>query len=305
MRHIEDLPRKSLLAVSNARKDGSIYIQNRLNHRLQQRRNRLSTAIAFQKRGHRVFAGIRNPSKASDITSLPNVTILPLDVTSKDSIQKAVDTINTETDDHGLDILINNAGQGFVGPILEADLTAGREMFEVNFWGPLSMTQAFAPLLIRAHGTIVNISSTGAIVHTPWISMYSSSKAAVTLVSETLRLELEPLGVRVMTAMVGVTKSNFHANLPEAVLREDSLYKQIEKHIQMAATERPGTIGKFLMPTERLAERLCSDVLSGQSGLVRRGGLSTTTWILKALMPSWLFVSAYIPSFMMKLNQMI
>lgn len=264
--------------------------------------------MAFQKRGHRVFAGIRNPSKASDITSLPNVTILSLDVTSKDSIQKAVDTIKTETNGRGLDTLINNAGHGFVGPLLEVDLTAGRELFEVNFWGLLSVTQAFAPLLIQAHGTIVNISSTGAIVHTPWLGLYSSSKAAVTSASETLRLELEPLGVRVVTAMVGLTKSKFYDNLAEVVLREDSQYKQVEKHIQMAAIpgQGSGSVARFEMPVERLAERLCSDVLGGKSGLVWRGGLSTITRILKMLMPSWLFVSAsYTFSLMMKLIQVI
>jgi len=262
-------------------------------------------AMAFQKTGHRIFAGIRNPAKASDITSLPNVTILPLDVTSKDSIQKAVDTINAETDERGLDILINNAGHGFVGPLLEADLTAGRELFEVNFWGLLSMTQAFAPLLIRTHGTIVNISSTGAIVHLPWTSLYSSSKAAVTSASETLRLELEPLGVRVVTAMVGMTKSKFYENMAEVVLREDSSYKQVEKYIQMATIPGAGSVGKFEMPVEKLAERLCSDVLDGKFGLVWRGGMSTTTRILNVLMPSWLFVGAYIPSLMMKLTQVI
>ena len=256
--------------------------------------------MAFQKRGSRIFAGIRNPAKASDITSLPNVTILPLDVTSKDSIQKAFDTINAETNGHGLDTLINNAGHGYVGPILEADLTTVREMFEVNFWGLLSVMQVFAPLLIRAHGTIVNISSTAAIVHTPWLGMYSSSKAAVTSVSETARLELEPLGVRVVTAMVAMTKSKFQDNLAAIVLHEDSLYKQVEKNIQMAGMHGQGSMERFEMPVERLAERLCGDVLDGKSGLVWRGGLSTTTRFLKALMPSWYFVCAYIPSLMMK-----
>ncbi len=246
--------------------------------------------MAFQKRGHRIFAGIRNPAKASDITALPNVTILPLDVTSKDSIQKAVDTVKTETDGRGLDVLINNAGHGFIGPLVEVDLTAARELFEVNFWGLLSVTQAFAPLLIRAHGTIVNISSTGAIVHTPWLGVYSSSKAAVTSASETLRLELEPLGVRVVTAMLGLTKSKFHDNLAEVVLGEDSRYKQVEKHVQMARIPGQGSVGRFEMPVEKLAENVCSDVLGGKSGLIWRGGLSTTMRFLKALMPNWFFV---------------
>jgi len=262
-------------------------------------------AIAFQKRGHHIFAGVRNPSKASDIASLLNVTILQLDVTSKDSIQKAVDTVKAETHGRGLDVLINNAGHGKIGPLVEVDLSAGRELFEVNYWGMLSMTQAFAPLLIRAHGTIVNISSTGGIVHTPWIGLYSSSKAAVTLASETLRLELEPLGVRVVTAMVGVTESKFHDNLAEVVVREDSFYKSVEKYIQMARMPGQGRVGRFTMPVERLAERLCSDVLGGKSGLVWRGGFSTTVCLLKALLPGWLFVGAYIPSLMMKLIRVI
>ena len=73
-------------------------------------------AKSFHEHGHHVFAAVRTPSKASDLEALPNVTILTLDVTSKDSIAKAVKTVEQHVGQHGLDVLVNNAGHGQAKP---------------------------------------------------------------------------------------------------------------------------------------------------------------------------------------------
>jgi len=247
----------------------------------------------FQKRGHRVFAGVRNPEKASDVASLLNVSIVKLDVTSSESIARALDVIKNETHGRGLDVLINNAGHGTVGPLIEADFQAGRHLFEVNFWGMLELCKAFMPLLIRAQGIVVNISSAGSVMHTPWLGVYDSSKAAVTMASETMRLELEPLGVKVITAMIGMTESKFTDNLPEIVLPEGSRYRPAEKYIQMAGTPGQGNLKKFEMPLDKLAPKLVGDILNGKTGLVWRGGMSTMVRYFSALMPTWFQVRNY------------
>lgn len=71
-------------------------------------------------------------------------------------------------------------------------------MFEVNYFGVLSMIQAFAPLLINSKGLIVNISSVAQFAPVPWLGVYNSSKSALGMLSDTLRLELKPFGVGVV-----------------------------------------------------------------------------------------------------------
>jgi 1-acylglycerone phosphate reductase len=250
-----------------------------------------SLALELQKRDHRVFAAVRNPSKASTLSSLPNIVIITLDVTSKDSIANAVETIQEQTGGRGLDVLINNAGGGVpTTPLVEADLDAGRRMFDVNFWGVLSMAQAFTPLLIQARGTIVNICSVGAIMHTPYLGLYDSSKAAITMASETMRLELKPLSVNVITAMVGMVESKFHDNLAEPQLREGSIYKPAEKWIKLSSTPGQGNLSQYEMPLGKFSANMVDDILAGKSGKVWRGGFSTVSRISQWLLPSWVLV---------------
>ena len=258
----------------------------------------------MHKRGHRVLACVRTPSKASALSTLSNVFIITLDVTSPTSISSVVDTVREHTGTRGLDILINNAGHGAPTiPLVDADLEYGRRMFEVNFWGVLSMVQAFAPLVVQAKGTIVNISSIGAIMNTPYLGLYDSSKAAIMMATDTLRVEMKPLGVKVITSMVGMVESKFHDNLTEVVIRDDSMYKPAEKWIKMSATPGQGSMKRFEMPLEKFSERFAEDVLKGGSnGRIWRGGMSTICRVLKWLLPVSLLVSDTEP---FSLNRMI
>jgi len=202
-----------------------------------------------------------------------------------------VETIQEQTGGRGLDILINNAGGGVpTTPLVEADLEAGRRMFDVNFWGVLSVVQALTPLLFQAQGTIVNICSVGAIMHTPYLGLYDSSKAAITMASETMRLELRPLGVNVITAMVGMVESKFHDNMGEPQLKEGSLYKPAEKWIKLSSTPGQGSLSQHEMALEKFSASMVDDILAGKSGKVWRGGLSTVSRISQWLLPSWILV---------------
>lgn len=133
-------------------------------------------ASAFSKRNHTVFATARDVTKASHLASLPGVVIIALDVTIPDSIVAAVEAVKAKTGGKGLDILINNAGAGYTMPLVDADLDQGRRMFEVNFWGMLATVQAFTPLLVKSKGTVVNVSSVGGILYTPWIGESPSTQ---------------------------------------------------------------------------------------------------------------------------------
>lgn len=124
---------------------------------------------AFQKRGLHVFATARSVSKMGPLADLPHVTLLSLDVTSATSIAAAVKAVEAETGGT-LDYLVNNSGAVYVMPGLDASIEEGKKMFDVNFWGVVAVTQAFAPLLIAARGTVVMNSSVLAYLTSPYMS---------------------------------------------------------------------------------------------------------------------------------------
>ena len=126
-------------------------------------------AEEFQVRGFHVFVTARTRSKTSNIENLPNVTFIPLDVTSSSTIAAAVEIVKAHTAGT-LDYLVNNAGRSYFMPTLDVDIDEGKRLFDINFWGALAVTQAFVPMLIAAKGTIVNICSIASQINVPWMS---------------------------------------------------------------------------------------------------------------------------------------
>ncbi len=102
----------------------------------------------FHERGYHVFATARNQAKMTWLKGLDNVTPIQLDVTKPADIKATVETVSKATSGK-LDHLINNAGRNHFKPVLDVQLDEVRDLFESNYFGPLSVTQAFAPLLIK------------------------------------------------------------------------------------------------------------------------------------------------------------
>ena len=139
----------------------------------------------------------------------------PASITAlKDSIEKR--TSGT------LDILINNAGRNYTIPALDADFDEVQDLFDINVFSVMRMCQAFSPLLIRAKGIIVQIGSLSGMMPHVFASPYNASKAALHSYSNTLRVELAPLGVRVVLVYTGGVQSRI-ARI-ERELPRDSLY---------------------------------------------------------------------------------
>ena len=128
-------------------------------------------ARQFADRGHHVFAAVRNPSRAADFSNVEDIDVVTLDVTSLDSVNNLVADLKGRLPEGKLDILINNAGFGATGPLIEADLATAKRLYDVNILGILTVTQAFASMLIAANGKVVNISSVGGILAMPWGGM--------------------------------------------------------------------------------------------------------------------------------------
>ena len=172
-------------------------------------------ALDLAARGHRVFATGRNPGALAELGSeasgrkLP-LTVAELDVTSTESIARLAATIRAQTAGHGVDVVINNAGYGQGGALLDLSDETLRAQFETNVFGLMAVTRAFTPEMIaRGRGWIVNVSSVGGRVTFPFFGAYHASKYAVEALSDALRAELHPLGVRVSLVEPGPIRSEF------------------------------------------------------------------------------------------------
>ncbi|OCL05911.1 oxidoreductase [Glonium stellatum] len=241
-------------------------------------------AVEFQKRGLHVFATARTVAKMAKLENVPNVTLLSLDVTSPESIAAAVEAVKLKTGGT-LSCLVNNSGSQYVMPILDLDINKAKEMYEVNVWGVVAVTQAFAPLVISAKGSIVNMASIAGCMYPPFMGLYSASKSAIATVSEALRLEMKPFGVKVVTVITGSVQSNIFANAPEHHLPPGSRYASAEKAI---ANRAAGKDVKQHSTPEEFARSLVSDVLGGASGKVYRGKMSTMVRVVSTYMPTFI-----------------
>lgn len=115
-------------------------------------------AMAYQARGFRVFATLRNRAKGGSLEEIEGIEILELDVTSEESVRQCAKEVEKLTGG-SLDILVNNAGIATIMPLLDTSVADAKKIYDSNVWAILLMTQAFAPMLIKSKGTVCNISS--------------------------------------------------------------------------------------------------------------------------------------------------
>src|SRR5205823_2532492 len=140
----------------------------------------LATAVHFARRGHQVYAGVRNPDHAVELREAIqahclSATPVTLDVDDDDSAAWCVRTVLEQG--HPLDVLVDNAGIGGGGPIEETPLPVVRQIFETNFFGALRMIRAVLPAMReRRRGTIVNVSSAAGRVAIAAHGPYAASK---------------------------------------------------------------------------------------------------------------------------------
>lgn len=150
------------------------------------------------RQGHKVVVTARRTDAVADLAQIGDALLLPLDVVDPEQCRQAV---RAATDRFGgVDVLVNNAGIGFFGAIEETDEKHARQLMDVNFFGSANMIHAVLPgMRRRRSGTIVNLTSIGGLAGFTAVGYYTASKFALEGLSETLRAEVEPLGIKVMT----------------------------------------------------------------------------------------------------------
>jgi len=154
----------------------------------------------LHEEGFHVFAGIfPNESHGERLERKTSGRLTPVfvDVTDVQSISSAKETIERSVGGSGLSGLVNCAGVPGLGPVEFYPIEAAKRVFDVNFFGAMAVTQTFLPMLRRATGRIVNISSDGGLVSFPFGGPYCFSKFALEALSDSLRVELKPWGISV------------------------------------------------------------------------------------------------------------
>lgn len=198
----------------------------------------LETARHFLGRGWSVVATMRTP-RHDLLPPSELLRVLPLDVTDAASIARAVDAAGP------IDVLVNNAGGGLMGALEGVSMDAIRDLFELNTFGTMALTQALLPAFrARGAGVIVNVSSAVTLKPLPLLSAYTASKAAVEAFSEGLALEVEPFGVRVRlvnpgrapeTSFSATARARSQDGIPDA-------YASWAKQIFSAAPQQPAEV---------------------------------------------------------------
>lgn len=166
-------------------------------------------ALHLDEKGYRVFAGVRKETDGETLKREASDRLTPviLDVTDDGTINKAAEFVSELTGDYGLFGLINNAGIVVAGPLEFISLEDFWRQLHVNLSGQLAVIQAFLPLLRKAKGRIINITSIGGRQPVPFMGPYCASKAAFEALTDSLRMELFPFGIHVSIVTPGTIKT--------------------------------------------------------------------------------------------------
>lgn len=170
------------------------------------------TAVYLAERGFDVFATVRNLNQEADLVEAARsrgttLNVLQLDITNKESIEAAVETVVDRAG--GIFGLVNNAGIGLRGCLEDLTDDEIRSVFEANVFGTIAVTRAVLPHLREAgRGRIITISSVGGRISTFGLSMYCATKFAQEGIGEALRLELAPFGVQSILIEPGIINTS-------------------------------------------------------------------------------------------------
>lgn len=209
--------------------------------------------------GQRVIATARDVRSIADLERAGSCEVMALDITDAENVREVIAAAGA------LDVIVNNAGYGLIGAVEECSDEQIRRSVETNFFGPLNVIRAALPMLrAQKSGHIVNISAAAAISNYPGFGIYGGAKAALEMMSESLRLELAPLGIQVTLVQPGPFRTDFIARGLEKAAGEIADYAGSARKF---ATFLETVNGKQPGDPVRAAEAIVKMVLDGQAPL--------------------------------------
>ncbi|KAH8664653.1 hypothetical protein BX600DRAFT_481626 [Xylariales sp. PMI_506] len=242
-------------------------------------------AIALHNKGWRVFASARNPEKLT-VVKEAGIECVIMDVASEESISAAVKEVEQKTGG-SLDGLLNNAGGGYSMPIIHIELNKLRDLFDINVYSLITVTRACLPLLLKSkrNPLIANNTSASGLFGcgVPFQYGYSATKAAATALTEGMRIELAPFGIRVVNIVTGGAKSAFFDNANDAELPEDSIYNIAKEVIE--APMNGNQPGMSKMDATTYAERVAKDLSQSKPPFMMYRGTMASTARLGSMLP--------------------
>ena len=218
------------------------------------------------EQGHQVAVTARDESRVGDFVERFGARALPLALDVTDKAQCADAVARTEQAFGRVDVLVNNAGYGYLAAIEEGEEPEVRAMFETNFFGALSMIKAALPAMrARRSGYIVNISSMAGLVANPGTGYYSASKFALEGLTEALSRELTPFGIRVSLIEPGPFRTDWAGRSMKQVSNPIDAYADsvgqrrafiVSMHGRMPGD--PRRAAEAIVSLEKLARRRCA-----------------------------------------------
>ena len=235
------------------------------------------TALALARENYFTYASMRNTSKAGKIQEIAkkenlNLKVIELDVDKEDSIKSAVKKIQEQKG--RIDVLVNNAGYGLFGCLEDITMDELKAQFQTNFFGVVSLIQEIAPIMRKqGSGIIVNVSSVAGRIGFPGTPAYISSKFALEGLSECMRYELSPFGIKTIIIEPGVIQTNFFSSMKVAYGKPGSPYKEITEKVmngvKMMAEmgTQPVEVAKTIMKAIKTAEPLPRYVVGSDASM--------------------------------------
>lgn len=242
-----------------------------------------ATASHLADLGYVVYGTCRNPNQYE---TPPNYKLISLDLNQPTSIQSAVEELLGE--EGRIDVLINNAGSGIIGPMEELEIDALRANFETNCYGPLLLMQKVLPIMRKQkEGFVVSITSIGCAMGLPFRGAYSASKGALSLLTESLRMEVKPFGIKMCTVAPGDFVSDIASRRYYAPQKEQSPYQAIYKR-NLATIDAHVSSG---IQPEVIAHKIARILPQKNPKVHYRVGapLQKFSVVLKGILPSRLF----------------
>ena len=209
--------------------------------------------------GQKVIATARDVRSIADLEKAGCCEVMTLDITDAANVREVIAAAGT------LDVIVNNAGYGLIGAVEECSDEQIRRNMETNFFGPLNVIRAALPgLRAQKSGHIVNVSGAAAISNYAGFGIYGAAKAALELMSESVRLELAALGIQVTLVQPGPFRTDFIARGLEKAASEIADYQatagKFGRFLESMNGKQPGDPAKA-------AEAIVKMVLDGEAPL--------------------------------------